>query len=242
MKQRPSGTRIWKNSDAMLRAAHSDSANYRETIQQSAIGDRKYIRFFSGRGHFAHLRLQLIPCPGEPCLVTKSERLEIPAECYEAARASIVSKLESGPIHGYPMFGLEVRMIGGTFLAKYSSPEAFARAASMAFDEAVFGASPVAIERCCGIRLKVDLDAIRETLETLTGFLGEVPATISLNSLQQYFVVQVEAPVRLLAGIRRKFALQWLETYPLPRAQQYRVMTGFPSKGQQQGSPLDDWT
>jgi elongation factor G len=226
----------------MFGQAYSDSPDYRETIQRAAIGDRKYIRFFAGRGHFARLQLQLIPRPGEFCLVTKSDGLEIPGPCYDAARASLFRRLESGPIHCYPMLGLEVRMIGGTFLPKYSYPEAFARAAGMAFDEAVLSASPVVIERCSGFTLKVDPDAIKETLETLTGFLGEVPATISLNALKQYFVIQAEAPVRLLAGIRRIFSLRWLETYPLPAGQQYRVMTGSPSKAQRQGSALDDWT
>jgi hypothetical protein len=85
----------------------SRDIGYKETIQRAAIGDRKYIRFFDGRGHFAHLRLQLTPRPGEFCVVTKSDNLEIPEPCYNAARAATFRRLEYGPIHHYPMFGIE---------------------------------------------------------------------------------------------------------------------------------------
>src|SRR3984957_18617835 len=127
--------KVWKNVHAMVDRPYSENPDYRETIRRAAFGDRKYIRYFAGRGHFAHLRLQLIPCPGELCRVTTSDGLEIPELCCAAAQASILKKFEAGPLGSYPMLGLEARIIGGTFLPKYSHAEAFARAASMAFDE-----------------------------------------------------------------------------------------------------------
>ena len=226
----------------MLGRAPTESSDYRETIQQTVIGDRKYIRFFGGRGHFAHLRLQLIPRPGELCLVTRTNELEIPQPCYDAARASIFRKLECGPIHFYPMLGLEARLIGGTFLPKYSYAEAFAQAASMAFDEAMLGSSPVVLERCCGFTLWVDPHRLKKTLETLTRFCGEVPARISLDSAKECFVMHAQAPVRWVAGIREMLGLRDLRTYQLPKEHQYRVMTDHPQKGRLQNYPFDDWT
>ena len=220
----------------------SERPDYRETIHRAAIGDRKYIRYFDGRGHFAHVRLQVIPRQGDLRLVTKSDGCELFEPCYDAARTSLLRKLDSGPIHGYPMIGLEVRMLGATFLPKYSYPEAFARAASMAFDEAVRGASPIMIERWCGFILKVDPNAVKETLETLTLVLGEVPASISFNALKHCFVIRAQAPVRLLSMFREIFNLRRLETYLLPEDQLYREMTDLPPKERPPGSPLDEWT
>jgi Elongation factor G, domain IV len=233
---------IWKNGDVMLERAHSERPDYRETIQRTAIGDRKYIRFFDGRGHFAHVQLQLIPRPGDLRLVTKSDGFEIPDPCYDAARASILRKLDSGPIHSYPMSGLEVRMLGATFLPKYSYPEAFARAASMAFDEAVRGASPIVIERWSGFILKVDPNSVKKTLETLTVVLGEVPASISFNASKQCFVIRAQAPVRLLSMFKEVFYLRRLETYLLPEDQCYREMSELPPKERPPSSSLDEWT
>jgi translation elongation factor EF-G len=110
---------------------------FRETILQAAVGERKYIRYFEGRGHFAHLKVQLLPRPGELCALTRVPTLEIPEECYHAARAAIVRRLESGPIRHLPMHGLEVQFLAGTFMPRYSYPEAFALAAQMAFDDAL---------------------------------------------------------------------------------------------------------
>jgi translation elongation factor EF-G len=234
--------KMWKNDHAMVDRAYSENPGYRETIRRAAFGDRKYIRYFAGRGHFAHLRLQLIPCPGEPCRVTKSDRLEIPELCCDAAQASILKKFEAGPLGSYPMLGLEARIVGGTFLPKYSHAEAFARAASMAFDEAMADASPAFVERWCGFVLRVDPDAIKQTLETLTNLLDEVPASFSRNSLKECFVIRAQAPVRLLVELRQIFSLRRIETFPLPIEQQYRVTSKFPPPGQKQSSELDDWT
>jgi translation elongation factor EF-G len=226
----------------MFEQAPSERPGYKETIQRAAIGDRKYVRYYDGRGHFAHVRLHLIPCPGNLRLVTKSNSFEIPEPCYDAARTSILRKLDSGPIHCYPMIGLEVRMLAATFLPKYSYPEAFARAASMAFDEAIRGASPIVIERWSGFILRVDPNAVKETLETLTGVLGEVPASISFSTSKQYFVIRAQAPVRLLSMFKEVFTLRRLETYLLPEDQQYREMIDLPPKERPQSSSLDEWT
>jgi translation elongation factor EF-G len=140
------------------------------------------------------------------------------------------------------MIGLEVCMLGATFLPKYSYPEAFARAASMALDEAVRSASPILIERWSGFVLKVDSNAVKETLETLTVVLGEVPASVSFNTLNQYFVIRAQAPVRQLPMFKELLHLQRLETYLLPEEQRYRKMTDPPPREQPPGTPLDDWT
>ncbi len=217
----------------------SPDMGYRETIQRVAIGDRKYVRFFDGRGHFAHLRLQLTPRPGEFCVVTKSDNLEIPEPCYNAARASTFRRLEYGPIHHYPMFGIEVQMVGGTYLPKYSHPEAFELAAEMAFDEAVLHAGLLVMEPWIGVTLSVEPDAVSEMLTALTALAGEVPASISFK---RHFVIHVQVPVRLLARIGQALRLAKLRTFPLPQGQQYRLLTDFIVPDAPPGDPLADWT
>jgi elongation factor G len=226
----------------MSSRTNSVHPDYQETIRRSAAGGRKYIRYFDGRGHFAHLQLHLTPSPGEPCKIVRCETVDIPEPCYEAAQALLSRKLLSGPLHGYPMFGFEIQVAGGTFLEKYSYPEAFARAAAMAWGDALSAAFPILMERYCGVTFKVDADAIKETLETLTRLLGDVTATVSWNEWKRYLVVQAETPIRRLQAVQRVFALRHLETYPLAGERQYRVLTGPPPERQQQSSSLDDWT
>jgi elongation factor G len=217
----------------------SRDIGYRETIQRVAIGDRKYVRFIDGRGHFAHLRLQVTPRPGEFCVVTKSDDLKIPEPCYNAARASTFRRMEYGPIHHYPMFGMEVQVVGGTYLPKYSHPQAFGFAAEMAFDEAVVHAGLLVMEPWIGLTLSAEPDALSEMLAILTRFVGDVPATISFT---RHFVIHAQVPVRLLARIGQALRLAKLRTFSLPQGQQYRLLTDFIVPDTPPGDPLADWT
>jgi hypothetical protein len=117
--------------------------------------------------------LQVTPRPGEFCVVTKSDSLEIPEPCYNAARASTFRRMESGPIHHYPMFGMEAQMVGGTYLPKYSHPQAFGFAAEMAFDEAVVHAGLLVMEPWIGLTLSAEPDAVSELLAILTRPAGD---------------------------------------------------------------------
>jgi elongation factor G len=105
---------------------------YRETIPRRAVGERKYVRRFDGRGHFAHLRVELLPRPGPLPSVTAVDGLELPEDCYHAARVALFKKFERGPVRGFPLIGFQVRLLDATCLSAYSYPDAFATAASMA--------------------------------------------------------------------------------------------------------------
>ena len=63
---------------------------YRETIRYSAEGERKYIRYYDGRGHFGHVRLRLIPHPGEACGVSLDTACDLPEDCCQAMQRAHV--------------------------------------------------------------------------------------------------------------------------------------------------------
>jgi elongation factor G len=143
-------------------------APYRETITRNAIGERKYVRYFDGRDHFAHLRIELTPRPGQLPSVSAAPDLQLPADCYHAARAAFFKKMERGPARGYPLIGLEVRLLSATHLPAYSHPEAFAAVACMALDEALIYAQPIVIEPWVGLCLRVERHALTATLDGTT--------------------------------------------------------------------------
>jgi translation elongation factor EF-G len=147
--------------------------------------------------------------------------------------------MESGPIHHYPMFGMEVQMVGGTHLPKYSHAQAFGFAAEMAFDEAVVHAGLLVMEPWIGLILSAEPDTVSELLAILTRFVGDVPATISFT---RHFVIQAQVPVRLLARIGQALRLAKLRTFSLPQGQQYRLLTDVIVLDAPPGDPLADWT
>jgi len=205
---------------------------------RSAVGERKYVRYFDGRGHFAHLRVELLPRPEELPSVTAADGLELPANCYHAVRAALFKKMDRGPIRGFPMIGLQVRLLAATYLPAYSSPEAFAAATSMAWDEAMIQASPNILEPWVGLRLRVEDHALSATLETLTKFLGTVRTEISLGA---YFLLETEIPVRLKPKVASALGLTRPDTYPLSEVDRYRPISG-PLDQPTSHDGLEDWT
>ena len=212
---------------------------YRETIRTSATGERKYIRRFEGRGHFAHLKLRLEPAAGKDCSISRGPSLSIPEDCYESARLEIAESLSRGPLERLPMWGVEVAVIGGTFHDRFSHPGAFAAAARMAFDDGLRRACPVLAEPWVGARLRVDQSAISRVLAGLTAILGILDAKISRGP---HFVVEAQLPERLSEAVRKKFALASLETFQLPPALQYRPVTGPLTEDAEPSPGWNEWT
>ena len=212
---------------------------FRETIQDAAIGERKYIRYFAGRGHFAHLKIQLLPRPGELCALTRAHTLEIPDDCYHAARAAIVRRLDAGPIRRFPMHGLEVQFLSGTYLPRHSYPEAFALAAQMAFDDALAHASPVIIEPWVLLRLPMRPDVLAEVFKTLTRLLGKVDASVAFS---ETFSVDAESPRRLVPRICHVLGLRQPQTLALPSSREYRPLQGSLPASSELSAGLSDWT
>jgi elongation factor G len=210
---------------------------YREAPARSAVGERKYVRYFDGRGHFAHLQIEVLPRPGELPSINAAPGLELPADCYHAARAALFKKMERGPVRGFPLIGIQVRLLAATYLPAYSYPEAFAAVASMALDEAMIHASPIVLEPWAGLRLRVEEHSLSATLETLTKFLGSVRAEISLGD---YFILDTEIPIRLKSRIASSLGLSRLGTRALGEAERYRPLLGPLSLTPH--DKLEDWT
>jgi hypothetical protein len=215
------------------------SVSLRETIRHSAEGERKYIRYFDGRGHFGHVRLLLIPHPGERCTVTIDSACTLPKEACDAASEMLLQRFDRGRHGLLPLIGFEVRLTGGTYLAPYSYLEACAIAASMAYDEALLRAGLFVVEFYAGIRLFVEIDALSRTIRTLRDLLGEVRATSTVTKIVQ---LDVEIPVRLCGAVKAALGLRVLNMIPLPKDQQYQPLASAAQDPHGLSGGFDEWT
>jgi elongation factor G len=212
---------------------------YRETIRYAASGERKYIRYFDGRGHFGHVRLQLKPQPGEACSISVDASCHLPEESCAAVHTALRGRFDHGPVGRLPLVGMEVRLTGGTYLPRHSYPAACAIAASMAYDEALRVAGPFVIEPYVGIRLRIENNSLQWKMKTLTALLGEVRA---VHSVTDVIRLEVEIPVRLQDAVKSALRLRFLEIFPLPQDQQYRPVTASGSRLYGFSDALDEWT
>lgn len=219
----------------MREASPAPNIHFRETIRHPASGERKYIRYFDGRGHFGHVSLQLIPRPGERCATSVDAACDLPPEASTAAELAISERFDRNPQYRLPFIGFEVRLTGGTWLPRYSNPETCAIAAGMAFEEALRRAAPVIVEPYTCVSILVGLDALAWTIRALGALLGELRTTYRVTETVR---LDAEVPVRLLDEVQA-LGLRIFNMTPLAKELQYQPV---PFSGGSLPGALDDWT
>ncbi len=119
---------------------------YREAIRASAKAEGRYVRQTGGRGQFGHVLLEVAPSDQPFEFVNAIVGGAIPREYIPAVEDGARQALETGPLAGYPVTGVSVRLYDGSFHQVDSSEIAFRIAGSMAVRDAVRRSSPVILE------------------------------------------------------------------------------------------------
>jgi elongation factor G len=121
---------------------------YKETITASVECEGKYIRQSGGRGQYGHVvfRLQPIDPKDGFKFVNAIRSGVIPKEYIPAVEEGVRESLLSGPLGGYPLVGIKVILLDGSFHEVDSSDLAFKIAATIGFNDGVLKASPVLLE------------------------------------------------------------------------------------------------
>ncbi len=113
--------------------------SYREGVVRKARGEGRFQRTSpSGRNQFAEVRLEIEPIQeAEVRFVNDASPDEVPPAFVDAVKEGAVGAAWSGPVMGYPMSRLLIRLTGGTFHQTDSTEPAFAAAARLAFEDAL---------------------------------------------------------------------------------------------------------
>ena len=130
---------------------------YRETIRNSDVkSDYKHAKQSGGKGQYGHVVIELSP-------MTEADRANpdvkddflfineitggvIPKEFIPAVEKGMRETITSGPLAGFPVVGVKVKLVFGSYHDVDSSEMAFKLASSMAFKEGFRKASPVLLE------------------------------------------------------------------------------------------------
>ncbi len=120
---------------------------YRETIRRSAQVEGRHVRQTGGRGQYGHVRIEVSPNHDVPFEFENAiVRGAVPREYIPAVEQGARDALESGPLAGYPVTGVTVRLYDGSFHTVDSSELAFRIAGSLATREALRRCSPTILE------------------------------------------------------------------------------------------------
>ncbi|MCD6360591.1 MAG: elongation factor G [Armatimonadetes bacterium] len=121
---------------------------YRETITKTAEGEDRFVKQTGGRGQYGHVKLRVEPASTEEKLVYEdlAKGDEIPDQFRGAVRAGVEEAMQAGALAGYPVVGVKVTVLGGSFHEVDSSDVAFKVAASRALNKALAAGNPVLLE------------------------------------------------------------------------------------------------
>lgn len=148
---------------------------YKETIEQTAEAEGKYIKQSGGRGQYGHCYLRVEPKPrGEGYeFVNAIKGGAIPAEFVSSVAKGVVETMENGVLLGYPVVDMKVTCYDGSYHDVDSSDIAFKIAASQALQAATKKAGLTLLEPI----MKVEVTTPSE-------FMGEVIGDLSSKRAQ----------------------------------------------------------
>ena len=121
---------------------------YRETIRKHVRQEGKFVRQSGGKGQFGHVVLEIIPQERGQGYVFENAIVggTIPKEYIPAVDKGIQEAMTTGPLAGFPVVDIKIRLIDGSYHEVDSSEMAFKIAGSMGFKEGFHKASPVLLE------------------------------------------------------------------------------------------------
>ena len=143
---------------------------YRETIR-TAVKDieGKHAKQSGGRGQYGHVVIDMYPLEEGKAyeFVNDIKGGVIPGEFIPGVDKGIREQLKSGPLAGYPVMDLGVRLHFGSYHDVDSSELAFKIAASMAFKAGFMKANPVLLEPIMKVEVETPEDYMGDVIGDL---------------------------------------------------------------------------
>lgn len=200
---------------------------YRETVTVAAAGEGRFVRQAGGKGQYGHVVLEV--SPGERgsgfTLAADVKNDVIPHEYIPAIEAGARSGYESGPLAGFAMADVHVRITGGSYHEADSSEVAFTVAGTMAYRDACEKASPVILEPVMEVEVVVPEEHVGDVIGQVNAKRGDVKRMMARGSMQ---FVTADIPLASMFGYstelrsgtqgRGTYTMQFSHYAPVPPA------------------------
>jgi elongation factor G len=147
---------------------------YRETIRAGAKAHGRHKKQSGGRGQFGDCHIEIEPLPDADGFewVNAIKGGVIPTSFIPAVEKGVKDALASGPVAGFPVGGVRVRLFDGQYHTVDSSEAAFRMAGSIAMKDALSNASPVLLEPIMKVKIVVPEDSVGDVIGDLNSRRG----------------------------------------------------------------------
>jgi len=147
---------------------------YKESFGKPVDAEVKFVKQTGGRGQFAHVVIHAEPIDDEFIFENKIVGGAIPREYIPAVEQGLRGALTSGILAGYPVTGVRVQLLDGSFHDVDSSEIAFKTAASMAIKEAMQKSRPKLLEPIMDVEVVVPREYMGDVIGDLSSRRGKV--------------------------------------------------------------------
>lgn len=151
---------------------------YREAIQNRVEKVQgKFVRQSGGHGQYGDCVINMEPLPdGQEGFVFEVDIVGgvIPREFIPACQKGFEEAMGSGVLGGFPVIGVKVELVYGSYHEVDSSEMAFKIAASMAFKEAMRKANPTLMEPIMSVEVVTPEDYVGDVMGDLSSRRGRV--------------------------------------------------------------------
>ena len=198
---------------------------YRETIGDISEGRGKHIHKTEDQGIYGDVILRVEPLPDIVGFefIDASNETQIPPFYVPTIEKAVKISMLNGILSGYPVQGVKVTLLGGSYHETDSSEIAFEAATAVAFDNAVRKANPILLEPVMQIQVTVPVEHAGQVISDLNsrraqisqtedeGQMEIISATISLSETFKY-----TTDLRSMTKGRGTFTMEFYQYQPLP--------------------------
>ncbi|MCB2215061.1 elongation factor G [Desulfofustis glycolicus] len=192
---------------------------YKETIESAAEAEGRFEQM-TGTAQYGHVILRIEPQERGSGFAFSSEVDEktIPKMYLTAIERGVKDTLDSGPLVGYPLTDVKVRLIGGSYDEDGSTEMAFGVAASMALRKAAGQAHPHLLEPVMDLEVVTPEDYVGEVIADVNTKRGKITGIEAETDRQ---IVRAHVPLAEMFGYstslrsatqgRAHFSMQFLK-------------------------------
>jgi elongation factor G len=143
--------------------------SYRETITEAIKVEGRFVRQTGGHGQFGHIWLELEPLERGSGIVFSNNIKggAIPREYIPAVEKGVRAALDNGPLAGFPLVDMAVRLVDGSYHDVDSSEMAFRSAGMLAIREGVPKGKPVLLEPIVDLEVTTPSEHLSEVIGDL---------------------------------------------------------------------------
>jgi elongation factor G len=173
---------------------HPPRVPYFEAIRGKARAHARYKKQTGGRGQFGDCHIELEPLPGHEGyeFIDKIVGGVIPQGFRPAVDKGIQDTMHAGDLAGYPVIGVRVTLVDGSYHSVDSSEMAFRIAGSMAFKKAYSEADPVLLEPIMAVEITSPSETVGDVIGDLNSRRGR---PLGMDPVGQNTVIRAEVPM-----------------------------------------------